>query len=168
MHDTWFISDTHFGHANILTYESVARPFENLTQMHEALITRWNSVVRKNDKVFHLGDFCFGARNIAFAELLNGNKHLILGNHDIYPTAEYLKYFKTIHGAMYWKGNLLTHIPVHPMNLERRASHNIHGHLHSKKIDNPMYINVSCEHNNLTPLSADELFKLRGHHEKDC
>lgn len=162
MHNTWFIGDTHFGHANILNYEQTARPFENLNQMHEALITRWNNVVRPNDKVFHLGDFCFGARNIAFAELLNGNKHLILGNHDIYPADEYLKYFKTIHGAMYWRGSLLTHVPVHPTNLGNRAKFNIHGHLHSKKIDNPLYINVSCENNHLTPISADEILNYQG------
>ena len=159
MHNTFFIGDSHFGHANILEYEPKARPFDNLTQMHEALIARWNKVVRMCDTVFHLGDFCFGEKNIAFAELLNGHKHLILGNHDVYATEQYLKYFKSVRGSIYWKGLLLTHIPVHPDCLGSRALYNIHGHLHSKRIDNPAYINVSCEQNNLTPLSAEQLFK---------
>ena len=52
--------------------------------MNEALITNWNNVVKPNDTVFHLGDFAFGGSYIWNNVLsrLNGNIHLILGNHD--------------------------------------------------------------------------------------
>ena len=51
--------------------------------MNEALITNWNNVVKPNDTVFHLGDFAFGGSYIWNNVLsrLNGNIHLILGNH---------------------------------------------------------------------------------------
>lgn len=53
--------------------------------MDEALINNWNSVVKKNDIVFDLGDFAF-APNWRWKEVLerlNGYHYLILGNHKI-------------------------------------------------------------------------------------
>lgn len=166
MSDTWFIGDTHFGHANILKYEFVARPFATLEEMHEVMIERWNSVVKKGDKVFHLGDVAFGANNLQILNRLNGGKRLILGNHDRYNTAIYLDYFHIVHGVLFWNNCVLTHVPVHPNQLEHRSEFNIHGHLHSKYVEcessdgsvfipDKRYINVSCEHNNLTPINAD-------------
>ncbi len=156
MSDTWFISDTHFGHVNILEYEKEHRPFSCLEDMHEALVDNWNSVVSKFDKVYHLGDFCFGRKNIEIAARLNGNKRLIMGNHDVYGAQEYLKYFKSVHGVMFWNTGVLSHMPIYN---ETAMMFNLHGHLHSRKLDNPMYVNVSCEQNNLTPINADAIME---------
>ena len=51
----FFTSDTHFNHENIIKYCS--RPYVDKNEMNEDLIKRWNSVVKENDIVFHLGDF---------------------------------------------------------------------------------------------------------------
>ena len=51
-------SDHHFGHANIINYAN--RPFVNLQEMDENLIAAWNSVVKPDDWVYHLGDFTLG------------------------------------------------------------------------------------------------------------
>jgi len=183
MINTWFISDTHFGHKKILDYEKDARPFNSVEEMNETIIDRWNSVVGHNDIVYHLGDFCFGRGNINIAGRLRGKKKLIMGNHDTYPSTDYLVYFEKLYGAVFWKQCVLTHIPVHPDNLGARAFLNLHGHLHSNKVKKmvnetfqlktnidplPMtflkpgweevddnYFNVSCEQNNLTPIHAD-------------
>lgn len=166
MSDTWFISDLHLGHSNILQYEPVARPFATLDEMHEEIIARWNAVVRKYDKVFVLGDFAFTREALTLADRLRGQKRLILGNHDTYAASEYLKYFRSVHGAVFWKQCVLTHIPVHPSQLEGRSDYNIHGHLHGRRISKQShlevdvrYINVSVEQNNLTPINARELFE---------
>lgn len=81
---TWFTSDTHFGHRNILVYEKASRNFTNTDEMDEALIDIWNSQVRPGDTVFHLGDFSLSVRR-AFEVIprLNGHVHLIAGNHDV-------------------------------------------------------------------------------------
>ena len=54
----FFTSDSHFGHENIIRF--CKRPFNSVREMNEELIHRWNSKVRPNDIVFHLGDFCWG------------------------------------------------------------------------------------------------------------
>jgi calcineurin-like phosphoesterase family protein len=85
MDGVWLSSDTHWSHGNILKYCN--RPFETVEEMNQALIDNWNSVVGKDDHVYHLGDFCFGNvekwNSILKPGVLNGNIHLILGNHDI-------------------------------------------------------------------------------------
>lgn len=134
MIETFFISDTHFGHKNILQYEPDARPFETVEEMNEVLIERWNSVVKSRDIIYHLGDFAFGKRNISIASRLNGKKRLILGNHDCYPVSEYYNYFERVYGAFCWNRCILTHIPIHPGCLGSGYFLNVHGHLHSKVV----------------------------------
>lgn len=168
MADIFFIGDTHFGHSNILKYEAEhrvykgfneVRPFKDIDEHDEYLVLEWNKVVGEKDMVFVLGDFCFGKHNIDVASCLNGRKRLIMGNHDVYPAADYLKYFERLHGALFYKDYLLTHIPVHPNHA--RTIINVHGHLHSKNVNNHqpnlLYINVSCEQIGLRPISIDEL-----------
>lgn len=79
---TFFTSDTHFGHANIIRF--CKRPFENVEEMNEALIENWNKVVSDDDTVFHLGDFAFGGSNVwkEIIPRLKGHINLIIGNHD--------------------------------------------------------------------------------------
>lgn len=78
----WFTSDLHFGHANIIGY--CARPFSSVEEMDAALVANWNSVVRADDEVWHLGDFATRSAESAatYRRRLNGAIHLIWGNHD--------------------------------------------------------------------------------------
>lgn len=168
--NTWFTSNHHFGHVNILEYEKFARPFETVGEMNEHLIHMWNCTVRPNDIVYHLGDFCFGKHNLAIAKRLHGKKRLIMGNHDTYANADYLQYFEHLYGAKFWEQCLLTHIPVHYGNINGyRCKLNVHGHMHSKIVlhptydyydqkefpIDPRYFNVSVERHALTPVHAD-------------
>lgn len=159
--ETWFTSDHHFGHKNILEYEKYARPFATLEEMHEALIDRWNSTVGSSDHVYHLGDFFFGKSNLEFADRLKGIKILVLGNHDTHHNINYNDYFDKIYGALSWNRCILTHIPVHRNCLGNRFLLNVHGHLHSRRVqlpsnaDDPLYFNVSVEQNDLRPINAD-------------
>ena len=134
MSEYFFIGDTHFGHKGIITFDGTKefRKFDTIEEHDAELVRRWNSVVTKNDTVYHLGDFCFGKRNLAIAAELNGCKKLIMGNHDMYATADYLQYFNKVYGAMEFKGALLTHIPVHESQFSRYDM-NIHGHLHRSR-----------------------------------
>jgi calcineurin-like phosphoesterase family protein len=79
---TWFTSDLHFGHANVIGYSS--RPFADVEEMNEALATRWNERVSPSDTVWVLGDFALGriSDTLPLVGLLNGTKILVAGNHD--------------------------------------------------------------------------------------
>jgi calcineurin-like phosphoesterase family protein len=78
-------SDLHFHHENILKYEPRRMElFQTIDRMNQKLIKRWNGVVAPQDDVYIIGDFSWHGvdqvRNLL--SQLNGNKFLIIGNHD--------------------------------------------------------------------------------------
>ena len=157
MAETYIISDTHLGHANSLTFlredGTKLRDFSSVTEMDECMIHRWNSVVRPEDKVVHLGDVVINKRCLYLLSLLNGKKKLIMGNHDIFDLKCYSEYFYDIKAYRVFDGHIFSHIPVHSSGIGRWSG-NVHGHLHEKKLDDPRYIcmSVEQEHVNYTPV----------------
>lgn len=80
---SWLISDTHFGHDNII--ELCARPFIDAKEMNSVLVNNWNYTVKKHDTVYFLGDITFGRDSKPkdyWLSKLNGNIVYIRGNHD--------------------------------------------------------------------------------------
>lgn len=155
--NVYVVSDTHFGHRNIIEFESELRPFKTIEEHDEELVRRWNETVGKKDVVYHLGDVYFGQKGHVILRRLNGLKKLVLGNHDHYSLHVYQQYFSKIYGAFQYSNAILTHVPVHPNQLERRYKMNIHGHMHSKKMDDPRYQCVSIEHTDLRPVLMNEV-----------
>lgn len=82
MSNRFFISDTHFGHKNIINYSD--RPFGNFEDMDWQIVNNWNHVVGDTDVVYHLGDVAMGdsTRWDNILKSLNGYKILVTGNHD--------------------------------------------------------------------------------------
>lgn len=158
----FLISDTHFNHANIITFKNSdgtpLRPFSSIEEMNETLIDNWNRVVGKSDKVYHLGDVAF--KNAASLDSvfprLNGDKVLIKGNHDILKPSVYLKYFRDIRAYHQLDKLLLAHVPIHPASLDRWRGQ-IHGHLHNNVVNDRKYFNVSVERINYTPISFEQI-----------
>ena len=67
------------------------RPFETKQQMNEEMIHRWNETVGPEDTVYHLGDFGFHSTASQLNPILsqlNGEIHLVMGNHDYSPDIE--------------------------------------------------------------------------------
>jgi calcineurin-like phosphoesterase family protein len=82
---TWFTSDTHFYHTNIIAYQPNRQElWSEMEEMNEGIIERWNSVVDPEDWVWHLGDYDMNGKDKALALLsrLNGHIGLVSGNHD--------------------------------------------------------------------------------------
>jgi calcineurin-like phosphoesterase family protein len=140
----WFISDHHLAHWNIIQYGQ--RPFKNLQEMHDALVTYHNELVKPQDHVSFLGDVTIkrGGRldKLWLADEIrryNGHKRLYLGNHDHFPIRTYLDAgFEKIYAS--WRceeGFICSHIPLHPRSLST-ATANVHGHIHQAPAYEPV------------------------------
>lgn len=156
--DSYVISDLHLGHTNILTY---CRWQFNSIEEHDEHIIEKLSKVPEGEWLWVLGDVCFQRKKLQLLKNLKCNLGLIGGNHDHFRTQDYMEVFKKVRGVgqvqFENKNIVLTHIPVHPDQFER-WTHNIHGHLHTKILPDPRYINVSCEQYNFKPVKIKDLF----------
>ncbi len=177
MNDIWVISDTHFGHANMLKFvegdgRGVREGFEDVEHMNECMIDNWNSVVKPGDKVYHLGDVAFGQSTLDdVMPRLNGQKRLIMGNHDNMDARVYRKYFKKIGSWRQWRlddmAMIMCHYPLHESAFADRHGKNpnsfgvcVHGHIHRKRPPDYRYINVCVEMIDYTPIHFDEVVKI--------
>ena len=81
----WVISDTHLGHADILTYcpwrQTWAR---DLAEHDAASMSAWRLAVAPTDVVLHLGDVALGPRDdlAGYRSRLPGRIVVVRGNHD--------------------------------------------------------------------------------------
>jgi calcineurin-like phosphoesterase family protein len=86
---TFFTSDWHIGHENVIKFDN--RPFNDIHQMHRALIKNYNNDVPKNGVCYFLGDIGLNNQEMMYSVIskLNGIKVCILGNHDSASTSMY-------------------------------------------------------------------------------
>jgi len=140
----FFISDTHFNHKNIISYCN--RPFQDEFYMNEGLISDWNETVPEDGTVFHLGDFAMPCNYENFKSIikrLNGEIHLILGNH-CYQNKFNKPKFKELLGNKVYDvvdlkvidneldyGHVKFFMSHYPHLFWQRGSYHLHGHVHS-------------------------------------
>lgn len=160
---SFFISDTHFGHENILSFKDengrLIRPFGTVEAMDEIMVQNWNDRVRPQDRVYHLGDVVMNRRCLPILKRLNGKKVLIKGNHDIFKLKDYTPYFEDIRAYKIFPkhGIICSHIPVHAGQMQGRWKLNVHGHLHHNVLPDPSYRNVCVEQIAYTPITLEEV-----------
>ena len=165
----YLIADPHFNHKNIIKY--CDRPFSSVDEMNQVLIKNWNNTVKKEDRIFVLGDFCLSGKDkiIEIGRQLNGRKTLILGNHDSASIKTYYEAgFEMVSKyPIFLKGFLLSHEPIPDCRFI-----NIHGHIHNKSIEEidylyldkmpelkELYYNVGVDTNNFRPVSFKDIRK---------
>jgi len=207
MSKTYFISDLHFNHKNILLYEPsrvdatidymleyelkydeeekenirdvqkilINEAFKNndleyisefLAFHDKMLIHKWNQKVKKDDIVWFLGDLGMGNKEYlkSCVKQLNGNKKIILGNHDNLPKSYYEDCGFNVEAGK--KRELiikdffvLSHHPSQWMNPISSPYFYIYGHVHSQ----PQYLTktensrcVCVERQNFEPIEIEE------------
>lgn len=135
----FYISDTHFWHDNVLTFDN--RPYKDCDEMAEDIKKRWNEHVPKGAEVYILGDVTWKCNDDIrkYLKSLNGNKHLILGNHDRYNSSEFKKIFAEITPYRKIKDTLngdnvrliLSHYYIPFYDGHYHGNIHLHGHSHT-------------------------------------
>lgn len=155
----YFIADTHFSEENIMLYEN--RPFQNVTEMDEELVKRWNRVVEECDEVYVLGDFGAAGQEASMLKRLKGRKFLVKGNHDVEPNQYYRDSgFEEVYDCPviikgFW---ILSHEPLY-VNTNMPYA-NLFGHVHNSpiiKTYSRQHYCVSVERIDYTPVSFEEI-----------
>jgi calcineurin-like phosphoesterase family protein len=157
---TFFTSDTHFGHKRMLDF----RPFVSTEEMDEALIANWNERIGRGDRVYHLGDFSFAnkERTAEIIGRLNGQIHLVRGNHDkmldrcasLFASFQEYKTVKVDGQRL-----VLFHFAMRTWDLSHHGSWSLYGHSHGNLADDPgaMSMDVGVDPNGLRPVAFEEV-----------
>jgi len=171
----WFTSDPHFGHRNIIKYCN--RPFDSIEEMDEILIDKWNMVIDYDDLIICCGDFSLTnpKRTNEILTKLNGNKILIIGNHEKSVLSNKANR-DMFNGGIYDLLNItvlddevvdekqdiiLCHYPMVVWDKSHRGSWQLFGHVHGM-FDNdiklsPNQIDVGVDSNDFRPISYQEV-----------
>lgn len=164
----FFISDTHFGHANIIKF--CDRPYNSVEEMDEDMIKRWNEVIPPGKKavVFVLGDFSFrGAPASEYLERLNGDIRIIPGNHDKVKDIPSDTLCHDIVSLTYGEQKfILCHYPMTCWLAMEHGSIHLFGHIHNTEEHNMKCKNLGEAYNvgadllNFAPKQLDEIIAI--------
>lgn len=141
--NTYFSSDWHLGHANIIKYDK--RPFKTVEEMDLAIITNVTEQLQKGDTLYYLGDFAF-TRSMNEAEghmkalaLTGANLLFIKGNHDKRDTIKLYEKYGTYLGEqkkikLEVRGHeyeiVLNHYAMRVWDKSHRGTWHLYGHSH--------------------------------------
>lgn len=171
----FFTSDTHFGSKR--TLELSKRPFNSVEEMDEQMISNWNSIVEKDDIVYHLGDF----GNYETIRKLNGNIILLFGNYEhreILSVNHLLELgfkevdtwkkrtilLEDIKSDTYKEDNLYLNMAHEPSNINNhycKNEFNIFGHIHKLQMVKRFGLNVGVDCHNFKPIDLDTVLFYR-------
>lgn len=139
----YFISDTHFGHSNIIKH--CERPFDNVHIMDQVILDNINEVVGQDDSLYILGDFCFkGQKPLNYRLRIKcRNVHLIFGNHENKKKDYHLDELTTdmngfaslydVQEIIHCNQRIyLSHYPHRSWPASHKGSWMLYGHVHSK------------------------------------
>lgn len=176
MSDIWVTSDTHFGHSKHFLYEP--RGFKNIEEHDEAIIQNWNSLVKSDDIVYHLGDVMLNddEHGIKCLQRLNGHIYLIRGNHC--TNARLLKYAEcwNVESVGDWatviksgkQSIYLSHYPTITSNYDvdkplKARVINVCGHSHTKDPfadwDKGLIFHCELDTNSCKPWNLEDILK---------
>lgn len=151
------------------------RGFNNVEEMNEAIVERWNSVVKPDDEVYHLGDFALNDIDAAipYINRLNGTIRWIIGNHDtekkigkIIEECPAVWEVGWAYQVKFGKHSIyMSHYPTLTANYDDKkfSQHVIalHGHTHQRTnwlhADNPFMYHVGVDSHDCTPVHLDEI-----------
>ena len=141
--------------------------------MNEIIVERWNSVVKPNDIVFHLGDMMLSntEKGFEYMKRLNGHICVVWGNHDTLKRQELISFSSILplgYAHQFKHGKLTCYLSHYPTltanyNCNKHFSQNVinfHAHTHQKtnflNPTNPFMYHVGMDSHNCTPVHIEE------------
>lgn len=171
MSNIYFTSDTHFFHDQDFVWK--ARGFSCTEEMNETIIERWNSIIKQDDLVYHLGDVLLGNYDVNILKRLNGQICIVRGNHD---TTRKLSDINAARPDTIFVGTsdlikigklslFLCHYPVLTANFDDRHFNqhviSLHGHTHQNGNwlfpDNPFIYHIGMDSHSCYPVHIDTI-----------
>lgn len=152
--------------------------------MNQAIVERWNSVVKPEDTIYVLGDIMLNdnEEGIRLLKSLNGHIHIVLGNHDtatretLYRECENVESVE-LAAKLKYKGHhfFMTHYPCLTGNLEKESikqcTLSLYGHTHQQTNfyrDIPYMYHVGVDSHNCTPVHIDTILKEMYDKVEEC
>ena len=163
MPSVWFTTDFHLGHKNIIRYCN--RLLDTVEEMNRTIVERLNTLVKTNDILYFLGDFCIGpkARAVQLRREIRWKKiFAVPGNHD--------KDTRKLTQEFSWLDNLaevsingqrivLCHYAMRVWNHSSHGAWHLYGHPHGRlaNLDNSLSMDVGVDTHDFRPWHFDEI-----------
>lgn len=158
--DFFFTSDTWFGRPQILQIANRIS-FSDVDDMNTQLIKNWNKVVKKNDIIFHLGNFAWDphtAREVL--KKLNGQIYFLVGSADeaILEVQHEFDNVSILDDQIIEipeSDSILCHYPLEVWNGKDSGTIHFHGHTvfsHKTDLSKSNRVNVCTDFWNYTPI----------------
>lgn len=179
MSKNFYISDLHLG--DLETMEIDNRPFETIGEQNRKIISNWNEVVGIDDNAYIIGDFSEYDLDMTrdILNRLNGNKIIILGNHDnkeMYDTLVKEGVVTKTYEVLEINDNgyniIMCHYPIFSWKNKKKGSIHLYGHLHipsnkgirdfieSDLMSNSYNCGCMIRHINYKPRTLDEIIGM--------
>ena len=179
MNEIYLTSDTHFSHKPEFLWGP--RGFSSAKEMNEIIVEKWNSIVKSDDIIYHLGDMALTdtVDAITYIKKLNGFIWWIRGNHDSRSKVEEItKECKNISlisnpeaswATMFKYNNKITcylsHYPTLTANYDEKHFNQhviaLHGHTHQQANflypNNPFCYHVGMDSHDCKPVNIEEI-----------
>lgn len=155
----WFFSDPHFGHKLMCQ----TRKFDTIEEHDETIISNFNSLVKSEDEVYCLGDFCW-SNFLNYLNRLNGRFHFIKGNHDKQiPNSNKILSFTPGYKDIWIDKQPITlcHFQMATWEKSHFGAWHLYGHTHG--FGNPVFgkmMNVALDCTNMKPVSFEDICKF--------
>lgn len=178
----YLTSDLHFGHDREFIWK--VRGYNSVEHMNTRQVEKWNAIVDSDDDVYVLGDVMLGdPKNIEYVRRLNGEIHIVLGNHDTLTREQMYRELPNVVEVAeigirlkYKKYHfVLTHYPMLTGNLEKESlkqmSLNLYGHTHQLTNfynDMPFMYHVGVDSHNGYPVLVDDIIEEMNKKVREC
>lgn len=162
----WFTGCPHFASKRVLPF----RNFKNVSIQDEHLLQQINQYVKKEDRLYILGDFAMvskGSEAKAIRDkIVCRDVRLVLGNHERCTPGAYAKVFQQVGDILEYRWGdspdqmvVLSHYPLAAWNHSFRGSYNFYSHLHNKC--EPLFDHM-FPHRRSIDVGVDNSFRLNG------